>query len=407
MSSQIDEAIEKLGSGPLTPEGLQMHIWHLFSRVLARNQDIYLANHSLGRPLDQTAQDIKEGLDLWYDQLDSAWEYGGWPAELSRFQANVAKLIGHSDATAIIPKSSAGQGLRAVLNAFPVDRSIRVVTTAGEFDSVDFILKSYVGARRAGVRWVGPSEESPVPLFDCREILIAIKEGADLVVVSMVYFTTGQVLGGLDQIIEAAHKTGAKVLIDAYHAVGVLPVDFQQLDADFMIGGSYKYTRGGPGACWLAIHPRNLEMQTLDTGWFAKRDPFEYVRSDSGDRAAGGTGWMESTPPVIIPYQARAGLEFTLAMGVERLREYNFRQQATLRQALRQSGVNCHEPDDPTGFGAFTLVPNPHANEAAKRLRSAGVNTDARGGFIRFGPDILNSDEELLRAAKISGQVLG
>jgi kynureninase len=187
----------------------------------------------------------------------------------------------------------------------------------------------------------------------------------------------------------------------------VFPVDFQQLDADFMIGGSYKYTRGGPGACWLAIHPRNLDMQTLDTGWFAKRDPFEYMRSDSGDRAEGGAGWMESTPPVLIPYQARAGLEFTLAIGIERLREYNLRQQATLRQALRKSGVNCHEPDDPTGFGAFTLVPNQQANEAAKRLRSAGVNADARGGFIRFGPDILNSDEELLRAAQISGQVLG
>ncbi len=38
----------------------------------------------------------------------------------------------------------------------------------------------------------------------------------------------------------------------------------------------------GPGACFLYLHPRHLDgrLRTLDTGWFAKRDPFAYLRPD-------------------------------------------------------------------------------------------------------------------------------
>ena len=85
-----------------------------------------------------------------------------------------------------------------------------------------------------------------------------------------------------------------------------------------MIGGSYKYLRGGPGACFLYIAPEVLEagLRPLDIGWFANADPFGYQRPDLPVLAHGGDGFLESTPPVLTWYQARSGLEFTLAMGV-------------------------------------------------------------------------------------------
>ena len=58
-----------------------------------------------------------------------------------RFRALTGKLVGVARADPIIPKTSAGQGLRAVLNAFP--GKPRVVTSDGEFDSLDFILRVY------------------------------------------------------------------------------------------------------------------------------------------------------------------------------------------------------------------------------------------------------------------------
>ena len=366
----------------MTESWLKENIWPRFSRVLQR-QEIYLANHSLGRPPDKAFEDVSIAMAHWYQDMDSAWD--SWIQEVNWFRASVCQLI---NASAAVPKSSAGQGLRAVLNAFELP--INVVSTTAEFDSIDFILRTYESKGKANVRWVEPSQ-----------LVSAITDDTDLVVFSLVLFRTGEIIGNAEEIITKAHSVGAKVLVDVYHAVGVIPVDMHQLGAEFMIGGSYKYARGGPGACWLAYTETGLE--TLDTGWFAKKEPFAFERTNSVER---GDAWLESTPAVLPIYQARAGLELIQELGVPALREYSLEQQAALREALRSNGVPCQEPADPYRFGAFSLVPSSDPHGFVSSLKSAGVNVDARGKFVRFCPDILNSEDELRETAQIVGGVL-
>lgn len=344
-----------------------------------------------------------EGLRLWYEHMDDAWDDDGWPAAMSEFRSFVARLIGLSDSSTVVPKTSAGQGLRAVLNALP--GMPKVLATRGEFDSIDFILKTYHNKGRAEVSWVEPSSvDQGIPIFSSTSILDAL-ERHNLLVISAVLFATGQVLPELKKIIEAAHAKGVLVLVDAYHAAGVVPLSFDELDCDFMVGGSYKYTRGGPGACWLAIHPRHLgKLQTLDTGWFAKKSPFSYARPEVPEYGAGGDSWLESTPPVLTLYQAKSGLEFTLKIGVDRLREYNLKQQAVLKTAFAEKGVPFFDQFE--SMGAYVLVPHPEAKQLCAKLKSMGVNTDSRGGAVRFGPDILNSEAELRKAAGITAQAI-
>lgn len=71
----LAESIAALGSGPLTEDGLRKHVFPLFSHTIAR-PGIYLANHSLGRPLNQTQEDVRECIELWQSHLGDAWD--GW-----------------------------------------------------------------------------------------------------------------------------------------------------------------------------------------------------------------------------------------------------------------------------------------------------------------------------------------
>jgi kynureninase len=197
------------------------------------------------------------------------------------------------------------------------------------------------------------------------------------------------------------------LLLDVYHALGVFPVDVVALDVDFAVGGSYKYLRGGPGACFLYLDPRHLEgtLRTLDTGWFAKRDPFSYTRPDPPQYGEGGDAFLESTPPVLPFYQARAGQVFTLAVGVDRLRAHSLGLQQRLAGLLRERGVVAQGGTEDRG--AFVVVTDDRAEGWAKRLEDAGVIVDARGRYLRLCPDILTTDEDLVRAADALATLAG
>ena len=398
MSRTIDDAVAQLGSGPLTEESIQQHIAPLFSRVLARDR-VYLANHSLGRPLDATAEDVREATSLWETKLGDAWDT--WLAEQGAFRARIAQLIHAPRIDCIVPKTSAGQGLRAVLNALP--GTPRVLSTRGEFDSIDLLLKQYASLGRIEIGWVEADAEG---LFTVPRIMQHLRQGIDLVVISQVMFMNGQAIHNLEQLADACHSIGARLLVDSYHAIGVFPVDVAAMRADFGIGGSYKYLRGGPGACFLYLSPDILVsgLRPLDTGWFAQENMFGYERRDPPLLREGGDAFLESTPPVLTYYQARSGQQFTLAITVERLREYGQKLLSQLKLYLADAGIEAIGGD--AGHGAFLSVHHMNAANLARKLADSNVITDARGEWLRLCPDCLTREEELRTAASTLQRVL-
>jgi kynureninase len=221
----------------------------------------------------------------------------------------------------------------------------------------------------------------------------------DLVVVSQVMFMTGQVVPDLDLLAEHCHRAGARLLVDAYHAVGVFSVDVAKMKADFMIGGSYKYLRGGPGAAFLYVSPDALSsgLKPIDIGWFAKDQPFLYDRPDPPRFAHGGDAFLESTPPILTYYQARAGQQFALQMGVTRIRTYCIDRLSRLKRYLADVGITAEGADD--SHGGFLTIENSAAGALAETLERGGITTDARGNRLRLSPDYLTPDSALREVA--------
>src|SRR4051794_3306796 len=116
-AERIHAATARLGDGTLGESALREHVHPLFSRVMAESRGrIYLANHSLGRPLDVLEGDVREGVGAWYARLGDAWD--AWRDEMHAYRSRLAQLLGVSRADSIVPKTSAGQGMRAVLNTW-------------------------------------------------------------------------------------------------------------------------------------------------------------------------------------------------------------------------------------------------------------------------------------------------
>jgi kynureninase len=398
--SPIARAVAALGPGALDDAGLARHVAPLFARHRAACGDrIYLANHSLGRPLDATADDVAQGLAAWYAAMGDAWT--PWQAERDAHRARLARLLHAPRADCVVPKTSAGQGLRAVLNTY--DTPPRVVATRGEFDSLDVILREYARRGRARIDFVAAGDDGR---YATEDIVVAIRRGCDLVVVSEVMFVTGQRLTDLATIVEAAHAAGARVLVDVYHSLGVFDTDVVATHTDYAVGGSYKYLRGGPGACFLYVAPAMLDAQvaTLDIGWFAKAAPMQYARPDPPRFAPGGDAWLESTPPVLSPYQARAGLALLMALGVDRVRAHSLRLQRRLVDLLAAHDIVAE--GDSVARGAFVVVRDAGAVAMADALAARDIVVDARSDCLRICPDVVTRDDELVACAEALAAIM-
>lgn len=437
--ADLDNAITALGDGPLQESALRTSIDPLFSRVLQRNaREIYLANHSLGRPLNRTNLDIQAAMDAWYHDIDDAW--GFWMEGVQHFTDLVGQVLGvpvaENDTNTlwsrrhVVYKSSAGQGLRAVLQAMLQQKQgnqnitkdtstsesnsqpLKVLMTAHEFDSIDVILRHWSASQKIALTVVADGVDPPAaPAFasSSLSLLARLREaiiGHDLVVFSHVLFADGRVIGSDDEVrdfIDYAHKHNCRVLVDVYHSFGVLPLDFTTMRADFVIGGCYKYARGGTGACFLYIREPQL-LSSIDVGWFAKRAPFSYARPEPPQFADGSDAWMESTFAALPPFQALGGLHFLLAVGVSRLRAYSLQQKQFLSSLLSEK--NIQHFGETEQFGAFIVVPHADPQWLSKQLKQHGVNTDARSAGVRFCPDVLTTTDEMQRAVAVLVAVL-
>ena len=73
--------------------------------------------------------------------------------------------------------------------------------------------------------------------------MAAIDERTRLVAISHVLFRSAYIMNAA-RICAHAHRMGALVSLDAYHSVGVVPVNVREMGADFLTGGVLKWLCG-------------------------------------------------------------------------------------------------------------------------------------------------------------------
>ena len=267
-----------------------------------------------------------------------------------------------------------------------------IVTTGGEFHS---LRRQLARLAEDGYRisWVDPA-----PLDTLGERLAAeVGDDTAAVMASAVLFQTAAVVPGLSVAAEAAHAHGAKLLIDAYHAVQVVPFRLDGLGPVFAVGGGYKYAQWGEGCCWMRV-PDDPTLRPSMTGWFSDfanlEAPVEAGPVGYGPRPA--DRFAGSTYDATSHYRAVEVIRFFAGQGmtVARLRATSLRQTARLRAAL-EGFAPCLTPRDDALRGGFLAYRVPGAKQVVEALRTRGVFADARADVLRLGPAPYLTDDEL------------
>lgn len=347
------------------------------------------------------------------------WVDGKWErafAQADRVRRGFARLM-EDDAGApgdIALAANTHELVVRFLSALPLGKRPRLVTTDGEFHSIRRQLDRLAEESELGIEVVKVPASPGSPPADVAERLArAVDDRTAAVLVSAVFFGSGAILPGLGEIARAAEAAGAELLVDAYHALGVLPFPLAELGLEraFVVGGGYKYCQLGEGNCFLRS-PAGCTLRPILTGWYAEFDALATSRPGEVAYGRGGARFAGSTYDPTSHYRAAEVFDFFAEQGLTPtfLRAVSQHQVGLLASGfdaldLPPALIDRDRALPLSQTGGFLALRSPQAAAFSEALRERGVMTDHRNGVLRLGPAPYLSDAQLTEALEIFREV--
>jgi kynureninase len=352
----------------------------------------YLVSNSLGAMPRTVPDRLAEYVDLWAERGVRAWADEWWRMPIS-VGDEIAPLIGAAKGeVAMMPNVSNAQA--TVLSALDYSKPRdTIVMTDMDFPSVRYVYDHL--APRLGARVVTVKSEDGISV-DADRLCAAIDERTRLVAISHVLFKSAFIVD-VAKVAAHARRMGALVSLDAFHSVGIIPVDVRAIGADFLTGGVLKWLCGGPGGCFLWAAPEmSAQHAPALTGWLAHRRPFAF--EPEMDYTDGVQRWLGGTPGIPALYAAAEGPKIVRRAGIDAIRSKSLRQTTQLIALADARGYPVTAPRDTDRRGGTVAFNVPHAAEVSQELLARDVVIDYRpGAGIRVAPHFYTSDEELTR----------
>ncbi len=341
----------------------------------------------------------------WLDAaqfVDDKWEKAFIKAEEIK---NGHKLLLDDDEGQMALASSTHDLLIRFLSALPLKKDINIVTTDGEFHT---IRRQLDRLSEEGLEIIKvPANQSELVV---EKIISAVNDKTAAVLVSKVFFNTGEIVEDLSVLAGKCEKHGARLLVDVYHALNAMPfsVKNENLENAFIIGGGYKYCQLGEGNCFLRF-PAETDLRPVITGWYSefgalsKQKKEKNVLYGSGDALFAGATYDPSSH-----YRGAEVFRFFKEMELtpDFLRKVSQHQVGLLASKFDDADLDPGLITRNTNIsvnriGGFLVLNSPFADVISMRLREKGVFTDYRGSSLRLGPAPYLSDDQLIKSIEL------
>ncbi len=340
------------------------------------------------------------------EHLDGKWERAF--AKASRVRAAWKRLLDDPEGHVALGANT-HELVVQFLSALPLRRRPVIVTTDGEFHTLRRQLD------RLGEAGLEIRKIASHPITDLAARLAAsVDDRTAAIAVSAVMFRSGRIVPELGDVAAACEQVGAQLLVDAYHALNVVPFSVRELGLEraFVVGGGYKYCQLGEGNCFLRF-PSECRLRPVVTGWFSEfaslaKDPHEEVVYGEGAARFAGATYDPTSH-----YRAVEVFEFFDRTGLDpatlrRVSQHQMRLLADRFDALDlDPELVGRDRDLPIEqIGGFLCLRSPQAARISAGLLQRGVSTDSRDSILRLGPAPYLSDDQIGAAIAALGEVV-
>ena len=362
----------------------------------------YLINNSLGAMPVAARRAVQQFLDEWDSRGVRAWGDGWWALQ-EKVADQIAGILGAQKGTVSMHQNIA-VAQEMILSCFRFDGARnKVVYADRNFPSDQYIYE----ARKAhGAQLVRVPAASDGISTDPEQVAAAIDDKTLLVAIDHVMFRSSAIVD-VRPIVAKARKHGAFVVLDLFHSAGIVPLDVQQLGVHAIVGGALKWLCGGPGNCFLWVHPDEVKrLQPSFTGWAAHKQPFAFSPAGQDFRDDGGR-FFTGTPNVPALCSGKEGIATIAEVGLPAIRGKSQRQTALLIEHAERAGLTIRSPRDAARRGGHVALDVPHGYAVCQVLSAREIVVDFRpDSGLRIAPHFFNTDDEVIAAVRAIRDVL-
>lgn len=347
----------------------------------------YINSCSQGALSDDVREAYHQYLRDW-DDKGSPWEV--WVELNERARSEFARLL-NATTEEIAVTTSLSAGVSSLLSGLrhPEGRN-KIVISDFEFPTIGQIVHAQE-LRGAKVVHVPADPDVTIPLERFAE---TIDEETALVAITYVCYRNGS-KSDIRSVIELAHDAGAYVLVDAFQAVGAVPIDVRELGVDFLAGGVLKYLLGSAGLGFLYCRSDLLAQVTpTQTGWFADENIFEMDIYDYSP-AKSARKFESGTPPVPSIYAGVAGMNLMDEIGIAETEKHVQGLTDQLIKGLDGIGASIATPRALERRGPMIAVRSIDEQAMVQALAEDGIITSSRDGNVRLSWHCYNSHEDV------------
>lgn len=342
----------------------------------------YVDTASYGLPPRATVRALQAALEAW--RLGTANWIRDWDQAGEECRGLAARLLGAPESEiALLPAVSTG----AAVVAASLGSQDEVVVPDDEFRSL--LLPLLVAERSRGTR------VRRVP-FDA--VADAVGPSTTVVATSHVRSNGGGVQD-LDAVAEAAARCGARLVVDATHSAGILPVEAERRGLDVVICSAYKHLLSPRGVAFMRVARGCFDaLEPFCASWRSTADPYlTYYGGTLADLAPTAARF-----DVSLAWHSWIGARESLAL----LDAVPADERAAWPVSLAKRLAELLEIE-PTGSSIVGVPVTEDAVKVRSRLEAAGVVASIPLGQVRVSFHLYNRPEDVDYVASILGPLVG
>ena len=302
--------------------------------------------------------------------------------------ALAARLGGRVEEVAFL--ASASEGLHVASEGIDWRPGDNVVVGLSEFPSV-LLVWQRLRPRGVEVRAVG---RAAVVTHD--EIADAVDRRTRAIAVSHVSYLTGarHAIGRLRTL---ADRVGARLVVDASHALGVVPVDGSLCDV--VVACCYKWLLAvhGVGVCYVNGR-RWPDLGAPWVGWHSEIWEDDWQRRTDYRLKADAERFEAGNPAFLPVYVLDSALRALDGLDPRTVEAHVLALGGTLRAGLVKLGLPVLTPEAPEERAGNIVFASARCLEVERALREAGVLVWAGDGRVRLSVHAYNDEADVARA---------